>query len=408
MEFPTGSGGSDRSSHQPVDLDSPGQESHVPSAQSWYRGISSIVQVEPPNTVPNTKQAIGNSLQHFNGKVVIPRVTKLEARTSNGRVTQACDTCRVQKAKCSGHRPTCQRCSESNIICNYTDRKGEQQARQLTELRCQVQVYEEIVQKLNAHINHESIGNFESFVVAVSTIGQPRQLVSSKLQGSPKTTKLIPPEDGQQQVNGKLIQSTKHITEDVNCENFIQATGLVGQPSAVAWLHTLRKYINQLSKPADSLRQLEEPSISSANYFLDNLQISGKDLTDCPDWPPEKSASLLVESYFRIVHASFPFIGKVYFMRQFRLFYAHPDSQPGRAWRAILNLVFAIASKHDSLAVKVSGAEHGAHMSYFTRAWQLYREDCLKLNHPNLQQVQVESLVSLYMLSMGHVNRYVH
>ncbi|KAH8897378.1 hypothetical protein GQ53DRAFT_638658 [Thozetella sp. PMI_491] len=40
-------------------------------------------------------------------------------------VAAACDTCRKQKAKCSGGRPACRRCVQRQIKCEYTTRPGE-------------------------------------------------------------------------------------------------------------------------------------------------------------------------------------------------------------------------------------------------------------------------------------------
>ena len=44
---------------------------------------------------------------------------------------------------------------------------------------------------------------------------------------------------------------------------------------------------------------------------------------------------------------------------------------------------------------------------YFSRAWKLSMSDVALLDHPNLQQVQVEGLTSFYLLSVGQVNRCV-
>ena len=163
--------------------------------------------------------------------------------------------------------------------------------------------------------------------------------------------------------------------------------------------------MNQHSKPVGSSGKSERLPLLSANYFLDTLQMPIADLNDFPDWPSKESASQLVDSYFQVVHASFPFIGKLYFLKQFHAFYAIPGTQPGRAWMTILNMVFAIAARHNSLLRKEIGPEFGAHMLYFSRAWQLCMMDSGVLDHPNLQQVQIESLMSLYMLSIGHINR---
>lgn len=75
---------------------------------------------------------------------------------------------------------------------------------------------------------------------------------------------------------------------------------------------------------------------------------------------------------------------------------------------AVFNLVLAIATRHSSLMRKEPEGGTGTHMSYFTRALQLCMRNYAVFDHPNLQQVQVESLMSLYMLSIGHVNGYVY
>jgi hypothetical protein len=56
-------------------------------------------------------------------KVPIPRATNQMNAVTPGRVKQACQSCREQKAKCSGHRPACRRCEENSFSCVYKDRK---------------------------------------------------------------------------------------------------------------------------------------------------------------------------------------------------------------------------------------------------------------------------------------------
>ncbi|KAF4333352.1 nitrogen assimilation transcription factor nit-4 [Fusarium beomiforme] len=49
-------------------------------------------------------------------------------------VLAACEPCRKHKAKCSGERPTCRRCFQRNLSCNYVARPGESRAQAL--IRC--------------------------------------------------------------------------------------------------------------------------------------------------------------------------------------------------------------------------------------------------------------------------------
>jgi hypothetical protein len=67
-----------------------------------------------------------------NPKVAIPRTSQASSWTSSGRVSRACENCREQKAKCSGHRPSCNRCLDSGVQCSYGDRKREKMAKYVT------------------------------------------------------------------------------------------------------------------------------------------------------------------------------------------------------------------------------------------------------------------------------------
>ena len=72
---------------------------------------------------------ISNTTDRVNAKVAIPRNAQSSSWTSSGRVSRACENCREQKAKCSGHRPACHRCLDSNVLCSYGDRKREKMAK---------------------------------------------------------------------------------------------------------------------------------------------------------------------------------------------------------------------------------------------------------------------------------------
>lgn len=163
-------------------------------------------------------------------------------------------------------------------------------------------------------------------------------------------------------VRGNPFQPTDHTVEDYNRDRDTQATGFVGRPSEVAWLHELRTEPGTSSR--GSLSQSGCSSPLSANYFLDDLEILAAGQTDELYWPSKEAATQLVESYFQNLHASFPFIGKLVFWEQFRWFYANSDARPSGKWIAILNLIFAIASRHKCLVQKQFRAE----LPYFTRA----------------------------------------
>lgn len=63
-------------------------------------------------------------------KVAIPRATPAaDSGSVNRRVGHACEPCREQKTKCTGDRPSCQRCQDLALICSYGDRKRERTAK---------------------------------------------------------------------------------------------------------------------------------------------------------------------------------------------------------------------------------------------------------------------------------------
>jgi hypothetical protein len=190
--------------------------------------------------------------------------------------------------------------------------------------------------------------------------------------------------------------------EDFNRADRVQAMGFVGEHSEIAWLYRLKRGLDYDS--SSPIKETPEPpAISSLNYFQDDSEISLPDDVDLAHWPLQETADRLVENYFHTVHGAFPVIGKTIFLKQYRAFYSDPSLRPGKRWLAVLNLVFAIATRH-ALIIDQPQTDHGDHSVYFARAWKLSVSNDL-LNHPDLQQTQVEGLAAFYLLSIGQVNR---
>lgn len=122
-------------------------------------------------------------------------------------------------------------------------------------------------------------------------------------------------------------------------------------------------------------------------------------------YPPQAVADELVDRYFQVAHASFPVVGKAIFLSQCRSFYSNSTTHPGNKWMALLNMVFAIAARHSELSGDQPQLDHNIHAVYFSRAWRLHTSESVLLESPNLQQTQVEGLISLYLLSIGQANR---
>lgn len=195
-----------------------------------------------------------------------------------------------------------------------------------------------------------------------------------------------------------------YVNEDFNRGGRVQATGFVGEHSEIAWLHNLRcdlvqgtaAYVRENSGP---------PLVSFMSYFQDASEMAED--VDLLGRPPLHVANKLVDAYFQAVHPMFPVIGKTTFLDQYRHFYSVQNVWPGRRWLAVLNLVFAIAARHFMFTDRGGPYECNEHKVYFSRAWRLNSSNITLLDHPDLQQVQIEGLAALYLLAVGQVNRYV-
>lgn len=203
-----------------------------------------------------------------------------------------------------------------------------------------------------------------------------------------------------------------YIDEDYNRDEKVQALGFVGEHSEIAWLFRLKRQLdkdNPAAATPDSLSSKEawdRHSVTSVNFFLDESHLLVTDDADLLQKPPQAVADQLVDRYFQIVHPTFPIIGKATFWGQYSSFYSTPFLRPGKRWMAILNLIFALATRHLQLVQEADTEDLEIdHLVYFSRAWKLSMSDVALLDHPNLQQVQVEGLTSFYLLSVGQVNR---
>jgi hypothetical protein len=174
----------------------------------------------------------------------------------------------------------------------------------------------------------------------------------------------------------------------------------------MAWLYRLKCHIHQDSSKI-ARDHPDWHSISSVNYFLDDTEFLVSDDVDLSWWPPQPTAAQLVHLYFQTVHPAFPVLGKPVFLDQYERFYSSPNAQPGKRWLALLNLVFAIAARHSTIVNCQTPCDNNDYSTYFSRAWRLSTGTAAPMGHPDLQQVQIEGLTAIYLLSVGHVNRWV-
>lgn len=221
------------------------------------------------------------------------------------------------------------------------------------------------------------------------------------------------------------LDRVDHTEEDFNRDETARATGFVGRSSEISWLQKLSKEVNNECEdwsssksnedddnglPSPTLTPLPEkpsdPLVASSSYYIDDLDIPKTDHVDTFGVPSRDTATKLLNAYLTSVHPSFPIIGISTFISQFQVFFSQPSLKPGSKWLAILNLIFAIASKYGQLTDADWKEGEDDHQVYFSRARSLSLEGQL-LHHPDLQQLQVEGLACFYFIASGHINRYV-
>ncbi|KAJ0417004.1 fungal-specific transcription factor domain-containing protein [Aspergillus carlsbadensis] len=382
--------------------------SEVPENEPVYGWVApTFPQPSLPSQVPPSSETTTNNSdvvvtasaaapheRSLNSKVAIPRSASSITVPNRGRVSRACENCRDQKVKCSGQRPTCQRCQESGIQCSYGDRKREKMARRLSDLSARVQTFEILLQNIYPNLDSLSAQYVEQILSDQQSENDP---TSSRLP-SEFPSPLFPTDPG------SPVGSIDFTNEDFNRDEKIQATGFVGEHSEIAWIGRLKKILQHFQRDAME-KGVNRNTVSTANYFLDDLEVDVMDNVDLSYRPPAAVADRLVDSYFQVVHPYFPIVGKVTFLGQYKSYYSASSVRPGKRWLAVLNMIFAIATKYARDLTQ--GNEHNAdeHIAYFSRAWKLSMGNVALLDHPNLQQVQVEGLSAFYLLTVGQANR---
>lgn len=219
------------------------------------------------------------------------------------------------------------------------------------------------------------------------------------------------------------LESGDQTEEDFNRDETARATGFIGKSSEITWLQRLSKEVNNECEawPAtlpntDDVNGLPSPTLTPrpenpsdpwvvcSNYYVDDMDIPTADHGDTYAVPSRELATKLLNVYLTSVHPSLPIIGISTFVSQFQVFFSQPAVKPGNKWLAILNMIFAIASKYGQLTNAEWLDEDDDHQMYFSRARALSLENQI-LHHPDLQQLQVEGLTSFYLTGAGHINR---
>lgn len=200
------------------------------------------------------------------------------------------------------------------------------------------------------------------------------------------------------------------VNEDINRSDESRATGFLGKNSEVSWLQSLDVEAERINSSNQKRLSGHSPGtrgtnyIASMSYHTEDQPMAEYKQLNPYEVPPKHVAEAYYDTYLRSVNTYFPIIRESLFTAQFDRYYAEPSLNPGHKWLAVLNMIFAIASWYCTLVGKVmpDGSEH---TTFFLRAKILSANETIIYSHPNLQQVQIETLLAFYFLASSQVNR---
>lgn len=217
------------------------------------------------------------------------------------------------------------------------------------------------------------------------------------------------------------LDAIDQVDEDLNRSEGARAAGFFGKNSEVNWIRKLESGVSMKSPPEatagasnpfhgnrdtalDQQQSLERRiPTSTMDYHLDALEIPLIEPCDPLAVPPRETADRYFEAYLTNVHPTFSAIRKMTFISQYQQFYKDALAPP-RKWLAILNIIFAIGARYCCLIDGPRSVKE-EDLIYLTRARHLGLDSNVLFEHTDLQQIQLELLVAVYLLCLGQVNR---
>ncbi|KAJ5455002.1 transcriptional regulator family: Fungal Specific TF [Penicillium desertorum] len=327
-------------------------------------------------------------------KVRIPRLRR-ERPESDGRsrTAQACNTCRQRKMKCNGKRPICAQCHAQGLTaCDYSEAKIVIERKQLELAQVKIGAYEDLLRKLSLRADASTAKQITSILKDPYTTRSERRNSSSSASFSSIGS----------------LDNIDTMGEDLNRSKESRATGYIGKDSEIAWMQQLESNATKQRGNRDSLenssecRPLIDDSIGPMNYRLDHDHLSDPEVRNAFVLPPKALADHLLHIYRSNVDTSFPIIRWGLFMDQYRHLFSGSSINPGRRWLAVFNMVLAISKKFCRVS-KQDLQGYSDDDVFFARAKSLNISDTVLYGYEDLQQVQVETLMALYFLTVSRM-----
>ncbi|KIW73231.1 hypothetical protein PV04_01365 [Phialophora macrospora] len=403
------------------------RQSSSSTSQTAYSPAQTPIFRVPQSPLAAPRSGGGGETSQKPAKVAIPRLKRSidasseDAARSGGRhrVNHACEPCRHRKTKCSGERPVCRHCQDFKITCFYADGKRDRVKKQFGTLTEKVTDYEKLLTELLPKVDEADARLIRAALDKETSYDADETATEGTAEPPPGLTVET---DGLEEQSGAESEASAGAGStgalDRTDEDFTREqarhTGFMGKNSEVTWLQRLKeqnKYgeVAQDQQVGDTQNPLSEAdsgfTIQDSSYHMDDMSIFTYDAVDPYELPTPEIADHLFNAYMQRVHSSFPFVGRINLTSQFRRVMSGTVQRPPEKWLAILNLIFAIGAKYSHLINADWKGDERDHLIYFTRARLLTVNSETIFQHPDLQMIQVLSLMSLYLLCNSQVNR---
>ncbi|CAN9448106.1 unnamed protein product [Alternaria alternata] len=354
------------------------------------------------------------------------------------RVARACKTCRKRKVRCSGDTPRCANCERNNLACVYDparrDRLGEAMRLNKNLLNLLKDLKGRVDEKDRKIIN-QTLHDVEDDLVSSGSLQSVRMRGKRPRDHSPTR------QDGNHSDHGEAFvtasvgsnEDLDFLDEDLMRDPHARETGYMGQNSEVQWLRSVQRQaergntdprgqrygppgasteaIDERSDALHERRQNARPGsmhhITDATFYLDSDDIEIDIAVDPREMPSPEIAEKFFACYMDTVHGTFPLM-PANFEDQFRRYiqaskHGHPFFVPD-AWRATMNLLFAIGAKYSHLVGAEWRGDERDHLIYMTRAVQLLglKDTLTFLAAPSLDKIQATGTLAFYFLVIGH------
>ncbi|KAJ5096347.1 hypothetical protein NUU61_005703 [Penicillium alfredii] len=391
-----------------------------PSAQATSATLAA------PHSSASSSSVPGSSRSNVPppNKVAIPRIASADTPArSRRRSARACEPCRRRKIKCDGRRPSCSQCNSNNIRCAYEDVKRVREQKQIGSLSRRVEQYESLLRDLEGEFDASTTRRIKEAlqVIVVWNLSNIVVMAACIKDGKPHAQN---DEDSDSATSMGSLDTIDIVDEDLNRNENTRAAGYFGKNSEVSWIRRLETAVDSKGRPDTGVagsfstsQETSQPDMGSANrqrvakeipiammdYHLDDLSIPMMDPCDPFAVPPRPLADRYLDAYWTFVHPTFSAIRKPTFVDQYQKFHERVSKPPDK-WLAILNMIFAIGCRYSRLTDGEDSPREDD-LLFLTRARHLGLQGDVLFEHTDLQQIQLDLLVAVYLLCLGQINR---